>query len=78
MSDTPMKLIVDCATGAQTYVPLSEEEIAEREAMAAQAEQERLEREAEEARIAGLKDSARAKLVSGQPLTEEEAALLVL
>ena len=37
MSDTPMKLIVDCATGAQTYVPLSEEEIAERELMAAQA-----------------------------------------
>lgn len=78
MSDTPMKLIVDCATGAQTYVPLSEEEIAEREAMAAQAEQERLEREAEEARIAALKDSARAKLVAGEPLTAEEAALLVL
>ena len=73
-----MKLIVDCATGAQTYVPLSEEEIAEREAMAAQAEQERLEREAEEARIAALKDSARAKLVAGEPLTAEEAALLVL
>ena len=78
MSDTPMKLIVDCATGAQTYVPLSEEEIAEREAMAAQAERERLEREAEEARIAALKDSARAKLVAGKPLTAEEAALLVL
>lgn len=78
MSDTPMKLIVDCATGAQTYVPLSEEEIAEREAMAAQAEQERLEREAEEARIAALKDSARAKLVAGEPLSAEEAALLVL
>ncbi len=45
MSDTPMKLIVDCATGAQTYVPLSEEEIAQREAdalAAAEAEAERL------------------------------------
>ena len=73
-----MKLVVDCATGAQTYVPLSAEEIAEREAMAAQAAEEQAAREAEEARIAELKASARAKLVSGQPLTEEEAALLVL
>lgn len=78
MSDTPMKLVVDCATGAQTYVPLSAEEIAEREAMAAQAAEEQAAREAEEARIAELKASARAKLVSGQPLTEEEASLLVL
>ncbi len=78
MSDTPMKLIVDCATGAQTYVPLSEEEIAEREALAAQAAEEQAAREAEEARVAALKDSARAKLVAGEPLTAEEAALLVL
>lgn len=78
MSDTPMKLIVDCATGEQTYVPLSAEEIAEREEMAAQAEADRIAREeAEEAREA-LKASARAKLVAGEPLTEEEAALLVL
>ena len=78
MSDTPMKLIVDCATGAQTYVPLSAEEIAEREVMAAQAAEEQAAREAEEARIAELKDSARAKLVAGEPLSAEEAALLVL
>lgn len=78
MSDTPMKLIVDCATGTQTYVPLSDEEIAERDAMAAQAAEEQAAREAEEARIAALKDSARAKLVAGEPLTAEEAALLVL
>jgi hypothetical protein len=73
-----MKLIVDCATGAQTYVPLSAEEIAEREVMAAQAAEEQVAREAEEARIAALKDSARAKLVAGEPLSAEEAALLVL
>lgn len=78
MSDTPMKLIVDCATGAQTYVPLSAEELAEREVMAAQAAEEQAAREAEEARIAELKDSARAKLVAGEPLSAEEAALLVL
>lgn len=78
MSDTPMKLIVDCATGAQTYVPLSEEEIAERELLAEQAAEEQAAREAAEAERAALVASARAKLVAGEPLTEEEAALLVL
>jgi hypothetical protein len=73
-----MKLIVDCSSGAQTYVPLSAEEIAEREAMAVQAAEEQAAREVEEARIAALKDSARAKLVAGEPLSAEEAALLVL
>jgi hypothetical protein len=78
MSETPMKLIVDCSTGEQTYVPLSAEEIAEREAMAAQAAEEQAAREAEAAAKEALKASARAKLVAGTPLTEEEAALLVL
>ena len=78
MSDTPMKLIVDCATGAQTYVPLSDEEIAQREADALAAAEAQAEREAAEEARAALVASARAKLVSGQPLTEEEAALLVL
>jgi hypothetical protein len=76
--ETPMKLVVNCETGAQTYVPLSAEEIEEREQMAvefAAAEEARL---AEVARVAALKDSARAKLVAGEPLTEEEAATLVL
>lgn len=78
MSDTPMKLIVDCATGAQTYVPLSDEEIAQREADALAAAEAQAEREAAEEARAALVASARAKLVAGQPLTEEEAALLVL
>lgn len=78
MSDTPMKLIVDCSTGEQTYVPLTAEEIAEREAMAAQAAEEQAAREEEAARIAALKESARNKLVAGEPLTAEEAALLVI
>lgn len=46
MTETPMKLHVDCATGAQTYLPLTVEEIAEREAMAIEAAA------AEEARLA--------------------------
>jgi hypothetical protein len=76
--ETPMKLVVNCETGEQTYIPLSVEEIAEREQMALEAVAEEEARLAEEARIAALKDSARAKLVAGEPLTEEEAATLVL
>jgi hypothetical protein len=34
-------------------------------------------RDAEAARIEALKNSAKAKLVSGQPLTEEEASTLI-
>ena len=73
-----MKLVVDCSTGEQQYIPLTAEEIAEREAMAAQAAEDEAAREAEADALAALKASAKAKLVAGEPLTEEEAALLVL
>jgi regulator of protease activity HflC (stomatin/prohibitin superfamily) len=80
MADKPMKLIVDLSKPEgerEQYIPLTAEEIAEREEMAAQAEADRLAREAEEKRIADLKASAKAKLVSGEKLTAEEAALLI-
>jgi hypothetical protein len=78
MTDRPTKIVINCQTGERQIVFLSDEEIAEREAMAAQAEQERLEREAEEQRIAALKDSARQKLIAGEPLTADEASVLVI
>lgn len=78
MSDTPVKLVVNVETGEQEYIPLSAAEIAEREAMAAQVELDRQAKEAEEARIAALKESAKQKLVAGEPLTEEEAELILL
>lgn len=78
MAETLTKIIVDCATGDVQELPLTEEEIAEREAMAAQAEADRLAREAEEQRIADLKASAKAKLIAGEPLTAEEAETIVL
>jgi hypothetical protein len=78
MTDRPTKLIVDCSTGERTVVPLTDEEIAEREAMAAQAEADRLAQEQAEADLQALKDSAKAKLVAGEPLTAEEADTLVL
>jgi len=78
MSDTPTKIVVDCSTGEQQIIPLTDAEIAQREIDAAAAEAARLEAEEAAAELAALKESARAKLVAGTPLTEEEAATLVL
>ena len=78
MTDRPTKVIINCSTGAREIVELTDEEIAEREAMAQQAEAERLEREAEEQRIADLKASAKQKLIAGEALTADEAAVIVL
>ena len=78
MAETPTKVIVDCASGETTVVPLTAEEIAEREAMAAEAEAQRLAEEEAAAALQALKDSAKAKLIAGEPLTAEEADTLVL
>lgn len=74
----PTKVIVDCETNISTVVELTDEEIAERDARILAAEQALIEQQAEAQRIADLKTSARNKLIAGQPLTEEEAALLVI
>jgi hypothetical protein len=78
MTDTPMKVIVDCSTGESVTVPLTEEELAQRELDRIAYEAEQAERLAAEEALAALKASARAKLVAGQPLTEEEASTLIL
>lgn len=72
------KIIVDCSTGEQSVVELSAEEIAEREAMAAEFAAQEAQRQAELEAKETLRQSAISKLVAGQPLTEEEAALLVV
>ena len=77
-TDIPTRVEIDCATGQTRIIPLTPEEIQERDAMQAQAELDRAAAEAEASAKAALKTSAKAKLVSGQPLTEEEAAVLVL
>ena len=78
MSDTPMKLVVDLSKGTQEYVPLTAEEIQQRELDAIAHATAQQELETEQARINALKDSAKAKLVAGEALTEEEAAVLVI
>ena len=78
MSDTPTKIVVDCSTGEQQILELTAQEIAQRDQDAADAAARREEEEAAAAALAALKASAKAKLVAGTPLTEEEAATLVI
>jgi hypothetical protein len=78
MSNNLVKVIVNCETGDVQEVPLTAEEIAQREADAAQFAQDQAEREAAAEALAALKASAKAKLIAGQPLTAEEADTLVL
>ena len=74
----PTKLIINCETGVQEEIELTDEEVAQREADAAAfAEMKAAEEAAAEAKAA-LKASAKAKLIAGQPLTAEEADVLVL
>ncbi len=76
MSDT--KVIVNCATGEQQILPLTSAEIAQRDQDAAAAAEAQAAREEAAAALEALKASAKAKLVAGTPLTEEEAATLVI
>lgn len=74
----PTKLVINCETGVQEEIELTDEEVAQREADAiAYAEIRAAEEAAAEAKAA-LKASAKTKLIAGQPLTAEEADVLVL
>jgi hypothetical protein len=77
-TDTPTIADVDCSTGIQTVREMTAEEIANWEEL--RAESARLQAAHEEAAtaLAALKASAKAKLISGQPLTAEEADTLVI
>ena len=76
MTDTPTKIVVNCSTGKREILPLTAEEIAEREAMQAQAEAEKLEQEAADQAKAEAKETALAKL-SALGLTEAEVTALL-
>ena len=69
---------IDCSTGISTERDMTEAELQAQAAMQAQAEEARAAEDIAKAELEALKTSARAKLVSGTPLTEEEAATLVL
>jgi hypothetical protein len=74
----PTRLEINCETGEESIVELTDAEIAQMEADAAAfaAQQEEAAQAAEA--LAALKASAKAKLIAGQPLTAEEADTLVI
>lgn len=74
--DKPTKLIVNCETGEQTVIELTDEEIAQLEADRVAAEAERITRQAAEEAKAAAKASALAKLAA-LGLTEDEAKAIV-
>jgi hypothetical protein len=78
MSDTPVAVEINCTTGEVIERPLTAEEIAQGVAGAAAEAVRIAEETAASEALAALKASAKAKLVAGTPLTEEEAATLVI
>jgi membrane protein involved in colicin uptake len=85
MTETLTALEVCCcgnceASGHQKEVirPLTAQEIAQREKDAKAFAEEKAKEEADAKALAKLKASAKAKLISGTPLTEEEASVLVM
>jgi hypothetical protein len=75
MTDTPMKVIVDCATGESTTVPLTAEELAQRETDRLAWEAQEADRLAAEAAKAEAQASAVSKL-EALGLTADEIAAL--
>jgi hypothetical protein len=76
MTEVLQKIIVDCSTGEQTIVPLTAEEIAQRETDAAAYAAQQAIQEAEEAAKATAKASAEAKLAALGLTAEEVSAIL--
>lgn len=72
------KIVVDCAKGTQTIVPLTAQEIAERDQQSAKWAEEQAKREADAQELQALKDSAKAKLIAGEALTDKEASAIVI
>ena len=73
MSETLTKIIVDCSTGVVAEVPLTGEELAQREVDAAQAEAYRIAAEQELA----TKSAQKAELLAKLGISADEAKLLL-
>ena len=76
MSETLTKVVVNCETGVQEIIPLTPEEITQREADAAAFAIEQAEREAAAIAAAEAKASGIAKLLA-LGLTQDEANALI-
>ena len=74
--DTPTKIVADLATGETKIIPLTAEEIAQREVDAQAAAERKAQEDADLAIKEGLKASAKAKLAA-LGLTEAEVSALL-
>ena len=74
----PTRVEINCETGVESIIELTDAEVAQMEADRQAAEARKAEEEAAATALADLKASAKAKLIAGQPLTAEEADTLVL
>lgn len=70
--------IIDCSTNEVTVRPMTADEIASLEQSRIEALKIEQDKQDEQDRVAILKESAKAKLIAGEPLTEEEASVLVI
>ena len=75
MTDTPMKVIVDCSTGESVTVPLTAEELEQREIDGLAYEAQEAERLAAEEAKEALKTSANSKLAALGLTADEIAAI---
>ena len=74
----PTRIEINCTTGVESIIELTDAEVAQMQADAAAHALAEAERIAAAEVLAALKTSARGKLVAGTPLTEAEAATLVI
>lgn len=77
MAEILQELIVDCATNTETYIPLSAEQIAEREAQAILAQEAEGARLAAEQAAAANKAAVLAALAAAAGLTIEEVTAAI-
>ena len=74
----PTRLEINCETGVESIIELTDAEVAQMEVDRIAYEARKAEENAAKAAHDALKASAKAKLVAGTPLTEEEAATIVI
>jgi hypothetical protein len=74
----PTRIEINCETGEESIIELTDAEIAQQEADAITAAAQQEEAAQAATALAALKDSAKAKLIAGTPLTAEEADTLVI
>jgi len=73
MSEVLTKIVVDCSTGVTSQVPLTAEELVQREADAIAAAQAKAQEEADKA----AKETAKTELLTKLGITDDEAKLLL-